>query len=97
MVNINREEYIKSNILSRITYRVTQDFIVAASNTTPLRRYLPEGKSQISTLTVWAKRNGKYKGNGFSYRINTLGHTDTTFALIVNDHVENIVSYIHNE
>lgn len=95
--DLKKEEYVKGNIFLRAKYRVTKDFIICSAYTTPLRHYLVNDNIQISSLMVWAKRNGNYKGNGFSYRIENIGYTDTMFSLIVNDHNQNIISYISNQ
>ena len=94
--NIQREEYSKSNILFRVKYRVTQDFIVCTSYSSPLRRYLPSGNKRVASLMVWAKRNGQYKGNGYSYRLQDLGNADTQHSIVVNDHANNIISVVVN-
>lgn len=67
--NLKREQYVKSNILFRAKYRVTQDFIICTSYSSPLRRYLPDDNTRLATFMVWAKREGQYKGNGYSYRL----------------------------
>ena len=86
LTNLRRESYNKSNILFRMKYRVTKDFIICTSYSSPLRRYQPNDNIRVATLMIWAKRSGKYLGDGTSYRLENIGHADTLFAMTVNDH-----------
>ena len=67
--NVSSDLYYKSNVLYRVKYRIIKDFIICTSYSLPLRRYLPHDNTRLATLMIWARKDGKYAGNGYSYRI----------------------------
>lgn len=94
LTKVESNMYYKSNVLYRAKYRILKDFIICSSYSHSLRRYLPSDTKRLATLMVWARRDGKHQGNGYSYRIQNLESVDTMFSVIVEDHEKSIISVL---
>jgi hypothetical protein len=85
------ESYKLPTILSNRIYHFTKDFIICMALSRPLRKFR-EGNSKNSVnMLIWAKKDGKYKGDGFTYRIDVLKRVSPQHSFQVLDYDQNRV------
>lgn len=92
--NISIEEYHKPIILIHYSLRITKDFLICATVSSPLRKYQEADNQNIGIVMIWARRPSPYRGNGYIYRVEKLRSFDTQNTVIVENYTQNIVSIL---
>ena len=98
----SRERYLKPVSFADAHCDSTKDFIACILYSERVGSYFsPYKKKQVeilsknsTTLAVWAKKDGKYQGNGLTYRLEAINPEDPTMSLIVGNYSTNQISYI---
>ena len=98
----SRERYLKPVSFADAHCDSTKDFIVCILYSERVGSYWSVNKKKqieilsqnSTTLAVWAKKDGKYQGNGLTYRLESIVPEDPRMSLIVGNYSANQISYM---
>ena len=101
----SKQRYLKPTTFVDAFCDSTLDFIICIlysqklGSYTPIHPLTPNQKIRIAdknetSIAVWAKTNGAFKGTGYTYRIEQIDVQNPRLALIIRDYSENQISYL---
>lgn len=67
--------------------------------TQALRKYTPDEEKKVSIMMIYARIDSQLSpkfGDGFPYRLESLGNTDTTQSIAPLDYSQNSISFLRD-
>ena len=89
------EKYVKPINMDSVDCDTTKDFFTCASPVNYPEAFQPDQRKYQTMLFVWARVNGEYAGNGYTYRMETLGEIEPRGAFAIWDYWENTIIVVN--
>lgn len=87
--------YKKPVIMYDYECQITKDFIICFTPSHILKKYETYPKELVKTVLVWPKKEGKFEGNGYVYRISKLtNNIGVSGASFLDSYEDNQVSLL---